>query len=81
MNGLGSRLTPARTAFAGIFAVTALGLLSIGATLPVLPRYVKGPLGGGNFEVGLVTGAFAITGLACRRSRGGSPTPAAASSS
>ena len=66
MNGLGSRLTPARTAFAGIFAVTALGLLSIGATLPVLPRYVKGPLGGGNFEVGLVTGAFAITGLACR---------------
>ena len=66
MNGLGSRLTPTRTAFAGIFVVTALGLLSIGATLPVLPRYVNGPLGGGDFEVGLVTGAFAITGLACR---------------
>jgi len=59
-------ITPARTAFAGIFVVTALGLLSIGATLPVLPRYVKGPLGGGDLEVGLVTGAFAITGLACR---------------
>ena len=60
-------ITPARTAFAGIFVVTALGLLSIGATLPVLPRYVKGPLGGGDLEVGLVTGAFAITGLACSR--------------
>jgi len=59
-------ITPARVAFAGIFTVTALGLLSIGATLPVLPRYVKGPLGGGDLEVGLVTGAFAITGLACR---------------
>jgi MFS family permease len=60
------RLTPSRTAFAGIFVVTALGLLAVGATLPVLPRYVKGPIGGGDFDVGIVTGAFAITGLACR---------------
>jgi MFS family permease len=58
--------SPPRVAFAGIFAVTLLGLLSIGATLPVLPRYVKGELGGGDLEVGIVTGAFAITGLACR---------------
>jgi MFS family permease len=58
--------SPERLAFAGIFAVTLLGLLSIGATLPVLPRYVKGELGGGDLEVGIVTGAFAITGLACR---------------
>lgn len=60
------RITPARTAFAGIFVVTALGLLAVGATLPVLPRYVTGPLDGSAFEVGIVTGSFAITGLACR---------------
>jgi MFS family permease len=59
-------LTPARAAFAGIFAVTLLGLLSIGATLPVLPRYVDGPLDGGAVQIGIVTGAFAITGLAGR---------------
>jgi hypothetical protein len=60
------RFSPAHAAFAGIFAVTLLGLLSIGATLPVLPRYVKGPIGAGDVAVGVVTGAFAITGLACR---------------
>jgi MFS family permease len=32
----------------------------------VLPRYVHSELGGGDVEVGIVTGAFAITGLACR---------------
>lgn len=58
--------TPARTAFLGIFAVTLLGLLAIGVTLPVLPLYVTGPLDAGNLEVGVVTGAFAITGLASR---------------
>jgi MFS family permease len=60
------RPSPPQLAFAGLFAVTLLGLLSIGATLPVLPRYVHGELGGGDVEVGIVTGAFAITGLACR---------------
>jgi MFS family permease len=59
-------MTPARAAFAGIFIVTALGMLSIGATLPVLPRYVTGPLASGDVAVGIVTGAFAVTGLACR---------------
>ena len=58
--------SPAHAAFAGIFVVTGLGLLSVGATLPVLPRYVTGELDGGDLEVGIVTGAFAITGLACR---------------
>ena len=43
-----------------------LGLVSVGATLPVLPRYVRGPLGSGDLAVGVVTGSFAITGLACR---------------
>ena len=32
----------AHAAFAGVFVVTGLGLLSVGATLPVLPRYVTG---------------------------------------
>jgi MFS family permease len=53
-------------AFAGIFSVTFCGLLAIGAVLPVLPRYVHGPLGGGDIEVGIVIGAYAITGLLLR---------------
>lgn len=66
-----NRLTNARpraatAAFAGIFAVTLLALLSVGAVLPVLPRYVKGPLGEGDVAVGFVVGAFAFTGLAAR---------------
>jgi MFS family permease len=63
---LRGRISPARAAFAGIFVVTGLGLVSIGATLPVLPRYVKGPIGEGDVAVGIVLGSFAITGLACR---------------
>jgi MFS family permease len=60
------RFSQRHAAFAGIFVVTLLGLMSVGATLPVLPRYVKGPIGAGDVAVGIVTGAFAITGLACR---------------
>ncbi len=57
---------PAITAFAGVFVVTMLGLLAVGATLPVLPRYVKGPIGSTDLAVGIVSGAFAFTGLAFR---------------
>jgi MFS family permease len=53
-------------AFAGIFGVTFCGLLAVGAVLPVLPPYVRGPLGAGNVEVGVVIGAYAITGLMLR---------------
>src|ERR1044072_5930940 len=53
-------------AFAGIFAVTFFCLLAVGAVLPVLPRYVHGPLDGGNIAVGVVVGAFAVTGLLLR---------------
>ena len=66
MTAISDRFSTSQIAFAGIFAVTMLGLLSVGMTLPVLPRYVTGPLDGGELEVGIVTGAFAITGLACR---------------
>lgn len=53
-------------AFAGIFGVTFCGLLAIGAVLPVLPRYVHGPLDSGNIAVGVVIGSYAITGLLLR---------------
>src|SRR4051794_13715812 len=37
--------------------------MAIGAVLPVLPRYVHGPLGAGDVAVGIVTGAFAATAV------------------
>jgi MFS family permease len=52
--------------FAGIFIVTNLGLLAVGATLAVLPGYVKDNLNGSDLEVGIVSGAFALTGIVCR---------------
>src|SRR6476620_10015533 len=52
--------------FAGIFIVTNLGLLAVGATLAVLPHYVKDNLNGSDLEVGIVSGAFALTGIICR---------------
>jgi MFS family permease len=63
----GTRARPtAWASFAGIFIVTNLGLLAVGATLAVLPHYVKDNLNGSDFEVGIVTGAFAFTGIVCR---------------
>ena len=62
-----SRLRAARannpdlTAFVGVFGSTFLCFLAIGAVLPVLPRYVRGPVGAGDLEVGIVIGAFALT--------------------
>jgi MFS family permease len=53
-------------AFAGVFAVTFCCLLAVGAVLPVLPRYVHGPLGAGNVAVGVVIGCYAVTGLMLR---------------
>lgn len=61
----GNQLSP-RLAFAALFSVTFLTMLSVGSTLPIMPRYVQGPIGAGDLSVGIVTGAFAITGLACR---------------
>jgi MFS family permease len=53
-------------AFAGVFAVTFSGLFAVGAVLPVMPRYVHGPLDAGNIAVGVVIGSYAITGLLLR---------------
>src|SRR6266480_3988460 len=55
-----------RAAFAGIFVVTMLALLGVGAVLPVIPHYVHGRLGDGDLAVGIAIGAFAFTALACR---------------
>jgi len=53
-------------AFAGVFAVTFCCLLAVGAVLPVLPRYVRGPLDAGDIAVGVVIGSYAVTGLLLR---------------
>lgn len=53
-------------AFAGVFAATFSCMLAVGTVLPVLPRYVHGPLDGGNVGVGVVIGAYAVTGLLFR---------------
>jgi MFS family permease len=52
--------------FAGVFAVTFLGLIAVGSVLPVLPRYVHGPLGSTDLAVGVVIGSYAVTGLLLR---------------
>jgi MFS family permease len=63
---LGGRISERDAAFAGIFGATLLALLSVGAVLPVLPRYVTGPLDSGEIAVGVVIGAYAVTGLIAR---------------
>ena len=60
------RLGPSWASFAGIFLVTNLGLLAVGATLPVIPGFVTEELNGSDLEVGIVTGSFAFTGFFCR---------------
>jgi MFS family permease len=52
--------------FAGVFAATFCGLVAVGSVLPVLPRYIHGPLDSGDIAVGVVIGAYAITGLLLR---------------
>lgn len=50
-------------AFAGIFGAVLCCFMAIGAVLPILPRYVHGPLGAGDLAVGIVVGAFAFTAV------------------
>lgn len=57
---------PALASFLGVFAATLLCFLAIGAVLPVLPRYVKGPIGAGDVAVGIVVGAFALSAMLSR---------------
>jgi MFS family permease len=53
-------------ASAGVFVAALLAFLAIGAALPVLPTFVRGPLHASNLAVGIVVGAFAITSVVCR---------------
>jgi MFS family permease len=53
-------------AFAVVTAAGFAYFTSIGATLPVLPRYIKGPLGGGGVAVGFGVGAFSISAVFLR---------------
>lgn len=40
--------------------------ISVGALQPTLPRFVEGPLGGGDVQVGLAIGAFAFSAVLIR---------------
>jgi MFS family permease len=55
-----------RLSFAGVFAVTFLGIVAVGSVLPVLPRYIHGPLDSTDLAVGVVIGSYAATGLLLR---------------
>ncbi|HEX2235226.1 MAG TPA: MFS transporter [Actinomycetota bacterium] len=45
--------------------------VSIGALIPTLPRFVKGPLDGSEVDVGFVVGSFALTAVLIRPFIGG----------
>jgi MFS family permease len=49
-----------------IMAATFAYFLSVGATIPVLPVFVKGPLGGTEFSVGVTVGAFSLAAVLIR---------------
>ena len=72
-----ARISPRRAAFAGIFVVTGLGLLSVGATLPVIPRYVQGPIGGSALRSGSSPAPSRSQGSPAGRSLATSPIAAA----
>jgi MFS family permease len=57
---------PGLGASAGVFTAALLAFVAIGAALPVLPGYVRGPLHSSDLAVGIVVGAFAITSVVCR---------------
>jgi MFS family permease len=49
-----------------IMLSTLAYFVAIGAILPVLPRFIEGPLGGGSLAVGLGVGSFSVTALLLR---------------
>lgn len=50
----------------GLFLAALGAFMAIGAALPVLPSYVRGPLHSSDLAVGVVIGAFAVTSVVCR---------------
>ncbi len=63
---LRARTSPRRRAFAGLVTAAVCNFLAVGAVIPVLPRYVKGPVGAGDVAVGVVVGAFALAAILSR---------------
>lgn len=57
---------PGIAATAGVFVAALCAFVAIGASLPVLPQFVRGPLHAGDVSVGIVVGAFAATSVVCR---------------
>src|SRR5690349_11910634 len=57
---------PGIAASAGVFVAALCAFLAIGAALPVLPGFVRGPLHSSDVAVGIVVGAFALTAVVCR---------------
>lgn len=49
-----------------VIGTTFVYFLAVGTLMPVLPRFVEGPLQGGDAAVGIVVGAFALTALLVR---------------
>ncbi|MEX2275331.1 MAG: MFS transporter [Actinomycetota bacterium] len=52
--------------FVLVTCATFAYFVAVGVLLPTLPLYVRGPLGGGSVQVGIVVGAFAVTSLVLR---------------
>ena len=66
-NALGAEARhPFLRAASGVFVASWLGFLAVGSVLPILPRYVHGPMGSGDVAVGVVIGAFAISAVITR---------------
>jgi len=66
---VGESRAPGRTgagAAAGLFICSLLGFISVGAALPALSPYVRGPLHSGDLAAGVVVGSFAATSVFCR---------------
>ncbi|CAN5680292.1 MFS transporter [soil metagenome] len=54
------------TPFVLVMLSTLAYFVSVGALLPTLPRYVEGPLGGGETAVGIAIGSFALSAVLIR---------------
>src|ERR1019366_215251 len=61
-----ARTNPGLAASTGVFLAALCAFVAIGAALPVLPAYVRGPLRSSDLAVGIVVGAFAVTSVVCR---------------
>jgi MFS family permease len=66
----GALAAAARRRFLGVVVAASAGYLSVGIVAPVLPGYVRGPLGGSDVVVGVVVGSVPMVMLLCRAPAG-----------